>query len=39
MPFADRDAVLKAVQQNGHALEYAAKPFKDDHDIVLAAVQ
>ena len=38
MPFADRDAVLKAVEQDGRTLKYAAKPFKDDQDIVLAAV-
>ena len=35
----DREIVLEAVKQNGHALEYASAALKDDREIVLEAVK
>jgi hypothetical protein len=35
----DREVVLTAVQQNGHALQYAEEPSRSDRDIILAAVR
>ena len=36
---ADRDIVLAAVEQDGRALEYAAKSLKADRGLVLAAIK
>ena len=36
--YTNRDMVLKAVQENGLALEYASDELKDDVEIVITAV-
>ena len=36
---ADKEVVLAVVQQNSHALKYAAKELQADKEIVLAAEQ
>ena len=35
----DREFLMEAVKQNGHALEYASAELKGDREIVMAAVK